>query len=166
MRTYILIAFIAILALVHPTKADTPAAAPVVPAQEQARTLTDDDLKVIADAAQGGDAAAQGHLGALYALGTDVPQNYGHAFFLLTLAKINGEEKYEDIRKGLLKVLTRDTAAALSRRAHGWKPGMEVSITQEGGEAAPMIVKPPEDSYFTKFKKYIKLLYFNQTVDY
>jgi hypothetical protein len=160
-----LAAFIAILATVCSARADTPADAPSAVPQAQARTMSDEQLKLIGDAAQGGDAAAQGHLGALYAMGVDVPQNYGHAYFLLVLAKINGDETYEDIRKDILKYLTTDTAKAISQRAHEWKPGMTVNITQEG-EAAPIIVLPPEDSWFTKMKKRAKQMYFNYTVDY
>src|ERR1035437_2032197 len=82
----------------------SPAAAQ--PGAPQSQALSASDLQKITQAAEAGDAAAQAHLGTIYVLDTDVPQNYGYAYFWLTLAAMNGDREFEPIRHDVARLLT------------------------------------------------------------
>ena len=132
------------------------------------QTLSAGDLQKLTVIAQTGDSPAQAHLGAVYALGNDVQQNYGYAYFWLTLAAINGDAEFEPIRSDVANLLTPDTVAALQNKARSWKPGTTVTITPAAGQdpAPPAPVTASDFSYFAQIKMRLKEMYFNATTNY
>ncbi len=127
-------------------------------------------------AAEGGDVASQARLGEEYAYGTSIAQNYGYAYFWLTVVKINGNDDYDSLRMQIQKLMTRDSAEAIRARAHSWKPGEPVTITAEADpvaapaltpEAAPQAPLTESDmSYMQQLRMRFRRWWNGLTMDY
>lgn len=146
MRSYKFIAFLAAISILYPALAKAQAAAQQpAPQIQQSQTLTEREFATLAISAENGDVASQARLGEEYATGTSIPQNYGYAYFWLTVAKIGGNSEYDSLRMELQRQMTRESSKAIRERAHSWKPGEPVTITaQDDVVATPMIVPPAE----------------------
>lgn len=146
MRFNTFIAIIALTLLLQASKGFGQESAQQPPPQtQQSQTLSDQELATLMISAENGDVPSQARLGEEYATGTSIPQNYGYAYFWLTVAKIGGNSEYDSLRMELQHQMTRESSKAIRERAHSWKPGEPVTITaQDDVVATPMIVPPAE----------------------
>jgi TPR repeat protein len=169
----VLFAAVLILPLVS-ANAQTAAQQPA-PQTQESQTLTEREFATLAIAAENGDVASQARLGEEYATGTMIPQNYGYAYFWLTVAKIGGNSDYDSLRMEIQRQMTRESSTAIRERAHSWKPGDPVTITEQDPVAAPALTPeaqpaPPltesDMSYGQQLKMRFRRWWNGLTMDY